>query len=507
MTARVKITSTNASTGTAGLVFRSDLPLPPAVDSSEYYLGIYPDEDSWKLWKVVSGSWGAAAVATGSLTINLNQYYTLSVRAQGAQMRIFIDGVEQNAANPYTDSSYFTNPYVGLRSRNAVASFDDVRAIGLGYNPSTTYRYSDASGDLINELDAAGNVTASYVLDASGNAIAVKRGSTMYYLHYNAHGDVIAITSATGAILARFTYDPWGAPTEYSATGAPQTIGAFAGSPGQGLFLLFGGMLYDAAAGIYLTKSRAYNPKTGRFLQRDILDEDAKGGYTGFPFGKDAIGSNLYAWCGNNPVTQVDPSGMWSFRDLLARFFGARGAAVGGLIDYTIGYVSGRVGGGGYSGYGYSGGGYGFKGNTAGRKAMQAVKATPPPPPAWTRSGPTVPKATFRSASQQQHLNESKWWGTDCAGAEIGLAGLASYGVGALVGGLPGVAIGGIGNRVSLVTGVINDAIQLRDQHNYAEFGIKTGASLIAFQVPGLDPWVGGGLTAHDAYGCIEGNK
>ncbi|MHB8922486.1 MAG: hypothetical protein ACYC51_03700 [Thermoleophilia bacterium] len=52
------------------------------------------------------------------------------------------------------------------------------------------------------------------------------------------------------------SYDPWGAPTEYSATGTQQTIGIFAGSPGQGLFLLFGGMLYDAAAGIYLTKSR-----------------------------------------------------------------------------------------------------------------------------------------------------------------------------------------------------------------------------------------------------------
>jgi hypothetical protein len=93
-------------------------------------------------------------------------------------------------------------------------------------------------------------------------------------------------------------------------------------------------------------------------------------------------------------------------------------------------------------------------------------------------------------------------WGTDCAGAQIGAVGLASYGVGALVGGLPGAAIGGVGNRASLVAGVINDSIQLRDQHNYVEFAIKTGASLIAFQVPGLDPWVGGVLTGLDASGC-----
>ncbi|MHB1390462.1 MAG: RHS repeat-associated core domain-containing protein [Thermoleophilia bacterium] len=101
--------------------------------------------------------------------------------------------------------------------------------------------------------------------------------------------------------LARFTYDPWGAPTEYSATGTQQTIGTFAGSPGQGLFILFGGMLFDAAAGIYLTKSRAYNPKTGRFLQRDILDEDARDGYTGFPFSKDELMAAIRA-AGKRPV-------------------------------------------------------------------------------------------------------------------------------------------------------------------------------------------------------------
>ncbi|MHB8968785.1 MAG: RHS repeat-associated core domain-containing protein [Thermoleophilia bacterium] len=89
---------------------------------------------------------------------------------------------------------------------------------------------------------------------------------------------------------------------------------------GDSLYFLFGGMLYDAMAGLYITKTRAYNPKTGRFLQRDILDEKGKDGvYAGFPFGKDAIGSNLYAWCGNNPASMEDPSGEWFNPRIAAR--------------------------------------------------------------------------------------------------------------------------------------------------------------------------------------------
>jgi RHS repeat-associated protein len=138
-------------------------------------------------------------------------------------------------------------------------------------------------------------------------------------------------------------------------------------------------MLYDIAAGLYLTRTRAYDPKTGRFLQRDILDEKGKDGvYAGFPFGKDAIGSNLYAWCGNNPINRVDPSGKWSWSTvggiiggILGGSAGARlGATVGAGVDYGIGYLSG------YTGVnigavlpGYSGGGYGFTGYTAGRRA------------------------------------------------------------------------------------------------------------------------------------------
>ncbi|GAJ40685.1 hypothetical protein B4119_3562 [Parageobacillus caldoxylosilyticus] len=32
----------------------------------------------------------------------------------------------------------------------------------------------------------------------------------MYFYHYNAHGDVIALTDEQGNIVARYQYDAWG---------------------------------------------------------------------------------------------------------------------------------------------------------------------------------------------------------------------------------------------------------------------------------------------------------
>ena len=284
---------------------------------------------------MADGGFGQSPVASGSKVINTGQYYTLSASAVGGLITLYIDGVQ---VGTYTDSSPYSFTSVGLRVRNARACFDDVSFQGSAGPIVTSYRYNDVTGALMHELDAAGNITVTHTSDSRGNLVSVRRSVNgqigNYFYHYNAHGDVIAITGSNGSVVATFNYDPWGNPTEYNPAGAQVAIGAWAGFPSNGLFLLFGGMLYDAAAGLYLTKTRAYNPKTGRFLERDILDESPKDGYKGFPFGKDAIGTNLYAWCGNNPVTRVDPSGESSLSDSLLAFIWSVKASMNSLYTY-----------------------------------------------------------------------------------------------------------------------------------------------------------------------------
>ncbi len=77
----------------------------------------------------------------------------------------------------------------------------------------------------------------------------------------------------------------------------------------------FAGYLYDTHLGVYHVRARTYDPRLGRWLQRDPI------GYAG--------GWNLYEYTEGDPLTYIDPTGQ--FAQLAAGC--AAGAAVGGLLD------------------------------------------------------------------------------------------------------------------------------------------------------------------------------
>lgn len=99
----------------------------------------------------------------------------------------------------------------------------------------------------------------------------------------NHQGSIREMTDSSGNVIAEYSYDPWGIRMKIAGSGTDADFG-------------FAGMYYHARSGLYLTPARPYNPILGRFLTTDPLGEMS--------------GPNLYQYVLNNPISNVDPSGL-----------------------------------------------------------------------------------------------------------------------------------------------------------------------------------------------------
>ena len=93
------------------------------------------------------------------------------------------------------------------------------------------------------------------------------------------------------------------------------------------------GYYYDTETELYYLQTRYYDPETGRFITIDgieYLDPETINGL------------NLYAYCGNNPVMNVDPTGTFFLMALLIGLIA--GAVIGGAVNGVIAYNNGARG-------------------------------------------------------------------------------------------------------------------------------------------------------------------
>lgn len=130
----------------------------------------------------------------------------------------------------------------------------------------------------------------AYTWDANGRQVYVKTGASAYYLIANPHGDNVAIASAS-ALVGTEHYDPWGSPT-YAPSGTTTPFSF------QGAF----GSWTDQTSGLVAIGARWYYPKTGLFLSSDPAAGTANP--------RTPITGVRWAYAGNNPLTQNDPTGL-----------------------------------------------------------------------------------------------------------------------------------------------------------------------------------------------------
>ncbi len=115
-----------------------------------------------------------------------------------------------------------------------------------------------------------------------------------FFYEKNLFGDIVAVYDTNGVRRVTYAYDAWGLQissglsSEYSAIAAKNPF-------------RYRGYYYDSETNLYYLNSRYYDPVASRFVSPDSAEYLGANG--------DLNSYNLYAYCSNNPVMYIDPSG------------------------------------------------------------------------------------------------------------------------------------------------------------------------------------------------------
>jgi len=165
---------------------------------------------------------------------------------------------------------------------------------------TTEYNYVYENGLLLQMTRGSRVYDFSYDANGTPVSIAYRTRATAtpsyYYYGTNWRGDVVALYSSSGLITALYEYDAYGNVTVKSSNGQVNTSETHIANINP---LRYRGYVYDNETGFYYLQSRYYDPTTCRFVNEDIYYDTGVG----------LTGLNMFAYCNNNPVVNLDPSG------------------------------------------------------------------------------------------------------------------------------------------------------------------------------------------------------
>ncbi len=165
-----------------------------------------------------------------------------------------------------------------------------------------THTYVTQNGKVMRETIGSGTTAKvlDFIYDNTGKPFALRystNGGSSYATYYyvlNLQGDVVKLVRIYAGTtiqeyeeMASYTYNAWG--EILSATGTMAEINP----------IRYRGYYYDTETGFYYLQSRYYDPANHRFINADILASTGQG----------FIGTNMFAYCNNNPINLEDSAG------------------------------------------------------------------------------------------------------------------------------------------------------------------------------------------------------
>lgn len=214
-----------------------------------------------------------------------------------------------------------TNTYTYTYDENGIRTSKTVNGV-------TTY-YNTSNGVILSQTDGANTMYFQY--DTNGVPLGFICNNVQYFYITNQMGDVMGIADANGNEIAAYTYDDWGKAIEITGNEIASL------NP-----IRYRGYYYDSETGYYYLQSRYYNPDWCRFINADIVEVSS--------LTKNIeAGTNLFAYCNDNPVNDSDFGGDFSISQM-TKFLKSLGSRVWKLVKPLItkfvwkpGYIGLRI--------------------------------------------------------------------------------------------------------------------------------------------------------------------
>ncbi len=257
----------------------------------------------------------------GRITNNKQGYYNYGITAKPYQNTSIVPA--QNAPAITSVNLAQSVTYNAFKAPVEIASLTSLSKISFGYNAyeqrSVMYFGSNDTDKLVRtkrryySADGSMEINATFPTTSNTTPIAVEFltyiGGTAYsaplvlksdgitynyyYLHRDYQSSILAITNATGGVLEKRVFDPWGQLTKVQdGAGVTLTKMTFFDRG-------YTGHEHLQDVGLLNMNARLYNPSLHRFLEADNFVQD--------PYNTQNY--NRYGYCVNNPLKYTDVTG------------------------------------------------------------------------------------------------------------------------------------------------------------------------------------------------------